>query len=375
MNQKRKKKITQLAKYMNQKSLIRVPLISPIINCFDILLDNQQLDFLLQLEDKKFTYQDLKELYLEDDVDSFLYPIMHYGMIWCIHDRYELSPIFPGWIEICLSGPLDEKKKLVLETFKDFEDFLKLVNLPGVRQYLNYNNVKSLKDTPARMSTLIANESNKKIHLHKKIESMQEVIHHEDIYDLLYQHPNEIAVMNCMCRLIRESNGHNCDYDMGKRVCLCIGDFSKQLIKYDIGEPITLQEAVDIVTECALKGAIHTIYHYGMNSENEEIFICNCCKDCCFLYGSVQNGAISNINVKAHYISNILNVDQCIKCKQCIKYCPTDALSIKHDTITLEKERCIGCGQCLKRCKKDVFEIKHDIRKVFVKTRRKQYAN
>lgn len=373
MNRQRKKEIIQLGQYMNEKSLIKIPLINHIINSFDLLIDDQQLHYLLKLNNQKRSYEQLKELYDGDDFETFIHPLLHYGLIWCLHDEYELAPIFPGWIEICLSGPMDDKKMRVLNEFKNFEEFLKLVNLPGIRQYLNYSHKKTLKNEPARMSTYVVPQDTVQIPIHKKIESKQEIILEGDVYQLLKDHPDEIAVMNCMCRLIKETQNHQCEFDMPMRACLCVGSFSNQIMKYNVGEKISLEDAIALVDECSKKGAVHTIYHYGMNSNNEEIAICNCCKDCCFVYGSVQDGAISNIHIKAHYLSSIHNQKACIHCKQCLKYCPTDALSFNKNEITIDKSRCIGCGQCAKRCPKHIFEMIYGSRNVYVKTKGKRF--
>ena len=40
------KDIMKLAKMMNEKSLIKIPVISHIIRCFDILLDDDQIQYL-----------------------------------------------------------------------------------------------------------------------------------------------------------------------------------------------------------------------------------------------------------------------------------------------------------------------------------------
>lgn len=365
------KDIMKLAKMMNEKSLIKIPVISHIIKCFDILLDDDQIQYLLSLKNNQYTYEQLKQLYQHDDFDNFIYPLLHYGFIWCIHNQYELAPIFPGWIEVCLSGPMSEKKKQVLNEFKHFEEFLKMINLPGIRHYLNYSNIKELDKKPATMSTLV---TNKTIQLHQKIEANQEIIDYQDVYSLLNKHPQDIAVMNCMCRMIKQSDHKNCQYHMPIKSCLCIGSFSHQIVQYQVGEKISLDQAIQIVEECSKKGAIHTIYHYGMNSDNEEICICNCCKDCCFLYGSVQEGAISNIHVKAHYLSHVVHPDACVQCHQCMNYCPTNAISMTPH-VHIDTTRCIGCGQCEKRCQKNVFEIHHQPRNVFVKTRGKKHEN
>ncbi|UKI48974.1 MAG: hypothetical protein L6U99_09135 [Clostridium sp.] len=75
-------------------------------------------------------------------------------------DYYELAPIFPGWIEVFLSAPLDDLRLEVMNEFAKFEEFLKNVNIGPIRALMNHNSLMKLQNSPAHMSTAINNQKN-----------------------------------------------------------------------------------------------------------------------------------------------------------------------------------------------------------------------
>jgi len=50
-----------------------------------------------------------------------------------------------------------------------------------------------------------------------------------------------------------------------------------------------------------------------------------------------------------------LNHEKCIKCKICIKNCPTKALSMVDDKIAIDHTLCMSCMRCVHNCPKDAF--------------------
>lgn len=372
MDKDKKEKIIKLGTLMNEKSLIHVPLIKPIIECYEIMFNDEEIDFLLSLKDKKYTKASLRELskFNNKEYEDFIFEILNKGAIWCINDEYELAPIFPGWIEICLSGDMDEKREKLGKKFIEFEDFLSSINIPPVRAYLNYKNSKRAKIEQGRMSTYVSNKNIKTVEINKKLESKNGVTISGEIYSLLKRNKENIAVMNCFCRLLKKIDKKECEYNMPMKTCLSVGSFSNQIVDYGVGEKISYEQACNIIEKCEEKGAIHTIYHYGINSENEEICICNCCKDCCALYGAYNNKSISNIFVKAYYIPIYENEENCKYCGLCEKFCPTGAVKVDKENkrILFDESKCIGCGQCVSKCHFNVKKMIRNERNVFVKT-------
>lgn len=52
----------------------------------------------------------------------------------------------------------------------------------------------------------------------------------------------------------------------------------------------------------------------------------------------------------------LINHEQCILCKGCIKACPFGALEIKHDQLVVN-DHCTLCGACVNTCKYDALSI------------------
>ena len=49
--------------------------------------------------------------------------------------------------------------------------------------------------------------------------------------------------------------------------------------------------------------------------------------------------------------------EHCIKCMQCVKYCPEDCITINESESTIDHQICIGCGECVVTCPTDAITI------------------
>ncbi len=362
-------KIIKLAKNMNMQSTIKVPLVPSIIKCFKLTFTDLEIDTMLKLK-TNYRYQKNELSFIDEKLFSSL---LNKGGIWFkklqYNEYYELAPIFPGWIEVFLSAPLDDLRLEVMNEFAKFDEFLKNVNIGPVRALMNHNALMKLQDSPAHMSTAINNQ--KIINLNIPLEAQNEIISKGEVTSILKRNKEHLAVMNCFCRIMADLKKDPCRFNMDKRTCINVGGFADAMVKYGISEKITYDEAITIIDDSSKKGAIHTVFHYNNNVNNDEIVICNCCSDCCTLYGLFNKGSISSIFVKAYYEPKIINQDKCVGCNLCQKYCPVNATYYDKEQkkLIFNEKECIGCGQCVLKCNFNVRELIYNPRNVFVSTR------
>lgn len=377
MDKALKEKIIQLGKYMNGKSKFGIPLVKCIQECFMIVMNEEEIDYLLKIGNNSYTKDELQQLWDMDDdrFKPFFKQIMSKSLLWQRREegRFELVPIFPGWIEMYASGPLDEKRKELIIKFNEFEGLLKMINIPPVRAYMNNVNTKNMQKESGRMSTVVARGS-KKVEINRKLTAEQTVYIEGEIYPMLEKHKDHLAVMNCFCRMKKHLEGGECSFDLPVDGCMAVGRMADQLVETEIARKIELQEAVKLIAEFEDKGCIHTIYHYGISSDEEEVIVCNCCTDCCFLYGGYNEGSLSQLLMKAYFKPSIIDESKCVGCNICNRYCPTGATwhDKQNKKLMFDIEKCIGCGQCVTQCRFGVREMIRDERNVFVKTKKKK---
>ena len=375
------KKIRQLIAMMNSVSKFTLPAVKPLMDCFDLAMDEQILDFLLEAGTGPYTIKELEAVYrrlwpsadVEMQWQPFLDEILEMSFLYPEQDgdKYVMATIFPGWIELSSSGvgPRDDKKKAILARFMDYWKLLKLLNIAPVRAWENYIRTTN-KDTDVPGMTTYMSRGSREITLNTPLTSEQEILAAGDVYELLARHRDEIAVMNCMCRLHKDQ----CEQGLPLEGCVTLGSISRQLVEYGAARHLTFEEACRLMDDMEKHGCIHTTYHYGNSSDREEIAICNCCKDCCILYGSSRDGSISQVFVKSFYSPVMIDEGRCVGCNACGRYCPTDATWYDkvQKRLIFDYDRCIGCGQCVVQCKLDVRRMAPDARNVYVKTPKKR---
>lgn len=81
-----------------------------------------------------------------------------------------------------------------------------------------------------------------------------------------------------------------------------------------------------------------------------------------FIYQGEQTCAACNMYYNGKGICNY----GCIGYGDCVKQCPTDAISIVDEVAVVDEKKCIGCTLCAKTCPKNIIHIKEATKKVFV---------
>ena len=416
-------KVKQLIELMNSTTDTKIPAQKEIIACFRLAMDEQMLDYLIACGPEPVTKDQLEEefcilqrqgvLPVTQSWESFWAEIMDMSFMMPLPDRthYQLASIFPGWIELSVSGPLNPKRRAILNRFMDFWVLLRKLNVAPLRLLTNMKGVKSLQTETPHMGTLTsvvtrssskrpaedaaavgaveasapqdafaqdastqdASPSKRTIQVNKTLTSEHQMLTKGSVFELIARHKDELAVMNCFCRQYKQMNGGEaCHHHLPLESCLSMGVISRQLVENGVARHVDYDEAVAMMEEFERNGCIHTTFHYGSNADNEAMVVCNCCVDCCLLYGGYQQGYMSKIFVKAFNRPELVDAGACTGCNQCGLHCPSDAMRYNKALGRLEfmYENCVGCGQCVTQCRFGVHRMVPDERPVFVKTKK-----
>ena len=377
------KKVKRLVGMMNSMSQIAIPPMKPIIECFELAMCEETMEFLLAAGTAEYSLDELKEVYRKNFGDESF--AQHWDTVWAEiremnflvpgeqdHSKLHMASIFPGWIELSVSGPLTPKREAIIKKFMDFWAILKKLNIAPIRMLTNIKGDMDKEKKPPHMSTLLS-PGTRTINLDEPLTSEQQIRTAGDVYQLLAKNKDEIAVMNCICRTNRMISGNGeCEHGLPLEGCMNIGPFSKQLVENGISRKVTFEEAVELLEEFERKGAIHTTFHYGGNADREAVNICNCCNDCCLLYNGYKTGDISQIFVRAFYSPKMIDESRCVGCNLCGKNCATGATYYDKENkkLVFDYDACVGCGQCVTQCHFNVREMIPDERSVFAKTKK-----
>lgn len=373
-------KVVELIGKMNSVSGSAIPPQPPIVEMFNIAMDEKMLDYLLAVGTEPHTVAELEAIYRaqgHEDWEAHWKQVLQMSFVHPYSDTqrhlYQLSPIFPGWVEFFTAGPDDPKRFAVLNKFMEFWGMLKLMNRSPMREMSDGATLKAMAaGDPPKVSTFTVQPEGRNISLNQPLESRQEVLTLGSVYTILERNKDEIAIANCFCRRYKKmSKGELCDLDIPQESCVALGAIAKQLIENGTARPMSFEEAVAKMAEFEDNGCIHTTFHNHNRANEEEIVICNCCPDCCLLYNGYRQAGLSKLYARSFFSPRMLDESKCVGCNLCGKYCPTGATYYDkaEKKLVFDYEKCVGCGQCVHQCKFDVREMAPDQRDVFVKTR------
>ncbi len=383
------KKVKRLIGIMNEMTSVEIPPMKPIIRCFELGMDEDILEYLLRVGTSRHSKETLHQLFdtmlamgeisnardwpqfwNELMVMSFLIPSEH-------SDEYELASIFPGWIELATSGAPTKKRQDIMESFMEFWEILKTLNVGPLRFMTNMQGVRDRDRGVMHMGTPTAvtpARGKRTIEVGERLTSEQEVLPVNSVFDIFAAHKDQIAVMNCICRSHKQLNGGGtCEHGMPLQSCMPVGAIAQQLIDSGVARHVPYDEAIEMVKDFERKGCIHTTFHYAGDARREALAVCNCCTECCLLYGGLRQGYTSKVQMRAYNRPEVVDASACRGCNQCGKHCPTEAIRYDKEAgkLVFNYENCVGCGQCVTQCAFGVQRMVPDERAVFVKTKKK----
>lgn len=376
-----RQKVEKIIELMNSMTQSAIPPQDPIIEMFELAMDEKMLDYLLEIGTTEYTMDQLEAVYVKmygEGWEEFKAKLLLMSFVHPVSnekpDVYELSSIFPGWIEFYTCGETNEKRAAIIEKFMEFWAVLKKMNKFPYRQLSDFKAEKAKKEGIAPKTTVYPATGSREIVLDKPLDSKQVTLIKNDVYEIIRKNKDSIGVGNCFCRTYKKiSTGEGCDLGVSTETCFAVGAIAEQILAQGSGRRLTLEEACEMLEDFEKRGCIHTAFHYKNDANYEEFVICNCCKDCCLLYGTALEGGLSKIYTRASYKPEIIDLSKCVGCNLCGKYCPTEATYYDKDKkkLVFDYKKCVGCGQCVVQCKFDVRKMVPDQRDVFVKTRKK----
>jgi len=270
-----------------------------------------------------------------EEIEKVLNNLVEKGLLFKVGEKFSTLPLLPGMMEGYFSSKKNKDKEKIAELYEEY--------LPEFTGSLAASEYPWIRIIPTVRS----------IEINKQIESEFEILPFEIIKKHI-ENNESIVVIPCMCRSVNEklSADKKRDCDKPLETCLSFGVFADWFINAGLGRKISKEEAIKIVQECEEFGLIHSTTNY----QEEPLFICNCCSDCCtFIRGLKEFG---HPRMFAH--SNFIAIigAECDGCQICVDKCVFEALEIVNDKAIVNDKKCMGCGNCINFCPNDAIILK-----------------
>jgi Pyruvate/2-oxoacid:ferredoxin oxidoreductase delta subunit len=372
MTGERKRKLRTLVRLMAGQSKKMLPVTRELIDCFAVVLSPEETDFLISMGKDVRRFEELKkcsglsEISCRETLESLLTK----GLIETFPDGsgneiYKLQAIIVGWFEKYLaSGNFTGDKKEFGRRVNAYFTYFYRLNRAPLRGAVNLQN--RLLTTNYSIASIPQGKSSKTIKLDATVPVPDKQVYPPRDIDAVvekYGSEGKIAVMNCFCRRVRESVDEACRFAHPEEVCLGLGDHADYIVRCGLGRRISKDEAMDIIHESERRGAIHTLMHIRDDARLGAIEICNCCWDCCGIFGTYNRG-ILGLSFLSYYLAKVTDEKSCIGCGKCAIYCPVTAVTVSEGKASIDARRCIGCGQCAFQCNQGVMELVPSERRV-----------
>lgn len=384
MSPEREKGLRKLAEMMNTRHRHPFPVTTPLLECFDIAISQQELAFLLKMGTEPLSYE--KAIALsgmpEDAFRPFFENLARKGLVWPKataggEDVFVLPGIMLGWFEVFLAGGQEtpEKQEFARRVDNLIKSWGKMNAFP-FRSLLNY---KVRRSQPQRSIVAIQKPEEKAVRaiaVNQSVPTGQVKIYPAKTVQELIEKlgdNNSIAVVHCFCRQYHKMIDEPCRFEHPPQSCLAIGSLGGYAVKYAGGRSIPKAEALALLHELQQKGAVHQVFHENEDVDQPEIAICNCCWDCCGVFGSYSRGIIPLV-LKSYFEAQLSDPAVCDACEICVGYCPVQAVSMKDGKSSIDDRKCIGCGQCELHCPEHAITLVPNERTVMLPLRKRAEA-
>jgi ferredoxin len=172
-----------------------------------------------------------------------------------------------------------------------------------------------------------------------------EVITLEEALHGIDEDSRQIYLAPCDCRSLSGACGEPV------LTCLSYRNAPNTFAHRGLSKPVTKEEARQVVLMAHKAGLVHTRNRGG---------ICNCCRDCCYLFRARMarnSGALWPRAGKVIYIDS----ETCVSCGICAGRCRFTALKLENGKLSLDSEKCVGCGICADACPAGALKLKERV--------------
>jgi ferredoxin len=377
--------LRKLAVLMNTRHKNPFPVSEELLSCFDIALTPEENDFLLKLGTEPYTYEKAASLtsLTESQFQEFFTGLLRKGFVW-EHESddgrewFMLPGMMVGWFEVFLSSGDESPQRQEFSRRMDvlLKSFGKL-NVFPVRALFNFR----VRKSGPHQSILAPGSPPERgkgqtIAVGKSIDSEPPKVYPARTVEELiekYGDGQNIAVVHCFCRQFHKMIDEPCRFNHPPESCIAMGSLARYAARHGMARYLSKSEAISLIRELQTKGAVHQVFHKDENIGNPEIAICNCCWDCCGVFGSYNRGILP-LSFHCYYEAKLPDVSLCTGCATCEEYCPVRAISIEDDKCRVESKKCIGCGQCEIHCPGNAIQLFANERTVFLPLRPKSEA-
>ena len=378
----REKKLAELAAMMNTRHRLPFPITKLLLGCFDVALSDDELDFCLKMGTEPFPCDEIpsRSGMRKEAAEALFKNLVRKGFFWPQsetgeREKYALSGIMLGWFEIFLSDGTDApEKKEFARRFDEFMKSLKKLNHFPVRNIVNY---KRKHVQPMQAIVAIGKPSSARtIAVHRAVEpAPMKIYPSRTVLELIEKLPdsNSIALVHCFCRHYHKLVGESCRFEMPPESCMAIGSLSKHAVNNGQARFISKEEARALIRELEKRGAVHQVFHEGEDLDKPEIAICNCCWDCCGVFGSYNRGYMP-LQLQSYFAARMTDPLLCTGCGICADHCPVQAILVEDAKAAIQEGKCIGCGQCELQCPAGAIELASNERHVFLPLRKMSEA-
>ena len=157
------------------------------------------------------------------------------------------------------------------------------------------------------------------------------------------------GVLDCICRTQKKLIGDPCEHPLD--VCMVLGTQPDVFAGDSVIHALDHAGALQTLQRAAEAGLVHCV----SNTQEELMYICNCCTCSCSVLRGMAEMGIANVVARSAFVNRV-DEALCAACGECVSACQFDALVLE-DVVKVLDIRCVGCGLCVGVCPQEALHL------------------